>query len=345
MRGLLPHVPAEILAKMASRSHLLTTGTVPWTVEGFCWACACLVEPTVVKSPYWPMGDRPLRLVQSLHPVRAKLDALRMTAHYPHLAPMLMGRYGIDAGTAHYYRFLAIARFVGASFFHLSASRFLAMVEDTLTFSGQLAESLVKMPYPVPDEPNPYALHAVLQDIQHRKDERIRVQALPEGERVELLVERDYRQGMDLLRSQFAWDLPGYDDAMAYLDDVRVHPERHSWYLRPAAAIDPALVPEWAVVEAYLFHRYGPEVGMAHSLRLAALTEFLDVHEHRLLQEGLGSSLPARDLKWDREFLETLCTMPVAVSGTGKPMFALEGVLHEFTRRRGGGTPSAGLTK
>jgi len=261
------------------------------------------------------------------------------------LAPILVGRYGIDAGTAHYYRFLAIAKFVDASFFHLSASRFLAMVENTLTFSGQLAESLVKMLYPVPDEPNPYALQAVLRDIQHRKEERVRLQELPEGKRVELLVERDYRQGMDLLRMQFAWDLPGYDDAMAHLEDVRAHSEKYSWYLHPAATIDPALVPEWAVLEAYLFHRYGPEVGMAHSLRLAALTEFLDVHEHQLLQEGLGSSLPAGDLEWDREFLETLCTMPVAVSGTGKPMFALEDVLRELTRRRGGGTPSAGLTK
>jgi hypothetical protein len=220
-------VPPEILARVASRSHLLTTGTVPWTVEGFGWACACLVEPTVAKIPYWPVkGDRPVRVVQPLHSVRAKLDALRATAYYPRLAPILVGRYGIDAGTAHYYRFLAIARFVDASFFHLSASRFIAMVEDTLILSGQLAESLVKMPYPAPNEPSPYALQIVLQDTQRRKEESTRLQALPEDARVGFLVEREYRQGMGLLRSQFAWDLPGYDDAMAYVDDVHAHPER-----------------------------------------------------------------------------------------------------------------------
>lgn len=340
MKDLLAKVPSEALAKMASRHHLLTTGCVPWTLEGFAWTCQRLLEPTVPPIPvFFPERGRHLGGVLPGLPVRVKLRALRMTTDHLRVAPILANRYGLDAGTAHYYRFLAIAGFVDVSFFPLSASRFVAMVQDELVFTGSLVESLVKMPYPVPDKTRPFALQAVLQNIQHRKEESRRLQALPEGARVKLLVERDYRHGLNLLRAGLAWELPGYDDAMAYLDDVHAHPERYSSYLRAAKKIDPGLVPEWAVLEAYLFHRYGPEVGMTHSLRLAALTEFLDANRERLMREGLGVRSPSGDIAWNRELLEILCTLPVTVTETEteKPMLALEGVLQALTRRRGGG--------
>jgi hypothetical protein len=110
----------------------------------------------------------------------------------------------------------------------------------------------------------------------------------------------------------------------------------YSSYRRAAKTIDPGLVPEWAVLEAYLFHRYGPEVGMAHSLRLAALTEFLDANRDRLMQEELGVRSSSGDIEWNRELLETLCTVPVAVSEAEKPVLKLESVLQALTRRRGG---------
>jgi hypothetical protein len=214
------------------------------------------------------------------------------------------------------------------------------MVQDELVLTAPLVESLVKMPYPAPDKVPPLVLPAVLQDMQNRAQENRSLQALSEEERVKLLVERDYRHGLDLLRAKLAWDLSGYDDAMAYLDDVHAHPERFSSYLWAAKRIDPGLVPEWAVLEAYFFHRYGPEVGMAQSLRLAALTEFLDLNRDRLMRENLGVQSPSGDIEWNRELLEILCTMPVAVSEAERPVLALEDVLRTLARRRGGdGTP------
>jgi hypothetical protein len=338
MKDLLAKVPPDSLAKMESRHHLLTTGCVPWTSEGFTSACQGLLEPPAPPMRIFsPQRARYLGRIPPELPVRVQARALRATANYQRLAPILMKRYGLDAGTAHYYRFLAIAAFVEVSFFHLSASRFVTMVQDELIFTAPLVESLVKMSYPAPDKTPPFTLQAVLEDIQHRREDSRRLQALPEGERVEILVEYDYRHGLKLLRAKLAWDFPGYDDAIAYLDDVHAHPERYSSHLRAAKKIDPGLVPEWAVLEAYLFHRYGPEVGMAHSLRLAALTEFLDADRDRLMEEGLGVRSPSGDIAWSRELLEILCTIPVTVSETEKPVLMLEGVLQALTRRRGDG--------
>ncbi len=338
MTDLLAKVPPELLAKMASRHHLLTTGCVPWTPEGFTWACKGAFEPMAPPMPVFSLErDRHVGRIPPGLPVRVQFRALRITTDQVQLAQILVKRYGLDAGTAHYYRFLAIAGFVDISFFQLSASRFVTMVQDELSFTTPLLESLVKMSYPAPDKTPPFALQTVLQDIQHRREESRCLQALPEAERVEILVEYDYRHGLKLLRAQLAWDLSGYDDAMAYVDDVHAHPERYSSYLGVAKKIDPGLVPEWAILEAYLFHRYGPEVGMAHSLRLAALTEFLDAYRDRLIQEGLGVQSPSGDITWNRELLEILCTMPVAVSGAKKPVLALDGVLQALPRRPGGG--------
>lgn len=337
MKDLLAKVPPESLAKMVSRHHLLTTGCVPWTSEGFTWACQSLLEPTPPPMPvfFHERARHPGRISPG-HPVRVQVPALRTTTDQLRLAPILVERYGLDAGTAHYYRFLAIAEFVHVSFFQLSASRFVTMVQDELISTAPLVESLVKMPYPAPDKIPPIALQAVLQDMQHRREESQRLQALPEGERVKLLVERDYRHGMNLLQLKLAWGLPGYDDAMAYLDDVHAHPERYSSYISAAKKIDSGLVPEWAVLEAYLFQRYGPEVGMAHSLRLAALTEFLDANQDRLMREWLGVQSPSGDIVWNRELLEILCMIPVAVSAAEKPVLALDNVFQALTRRRDG---------
>lgn len=335
MKDMLTKVPPESLAKMASRHHLLTTGCVPWTLEGFAWACQALLEPTAPPiSVFAPERGRHLGRIPLGQPVRVQLRALRMTTDPLRLHPILVSRYGLDAGTAHYCRYLAIVAFVNISFFLLSASRLVTMIEDEIVFTAALIESLVKMSYPAPDKTPPFALQAVLQDMQHRKEESGCLQALPEGARVKLLVERDYRHGLNLLRAALAWDPSGYDDAMAYLDDVHAHPERYSSYLRAAKKIDPGLVPEWAVLEAYLFHRYGPEVGMTHSLRLAALTEFLDANRDRLMQEGLGVQSSSGDIGWNRELLEILCTIPVTVSEIEKPVLALESVLQALTRRR-----------
>jgi hypothetical protein len=339
MNDLLTKVPPEALAKMVSRHHLIATGCVPWAPEGFAWACQGLLESTSPPLPvFYPERDRHLGRIPPGRPVRVQLAALRTTVP-PRLARILVDRYGLDTGTAHYYRFLAIAGFINVWFFQLSASRVLTMVQEELTLTAALVESLVKIPYPTPDKTPPFAFRAVLQDMQNRAEENRSLLALSEEERVRFLVERDYRHGVDLLRAKLAWDLSGYDDAVAYLDNVHAHPERYSSYLRAAKKIDPGLVPEWAVLEAYFFQRYGPEVGMAHSLRLAALTEFLDLNLDGLMRENLGVQSPSGDIEWNRELLEILCTMPVAVSEAERPVLALQDVLRTLARRRGGDGP------
>ena len=324
--GLLATYPEELRLRLGPRQHLITAGVIPWTVAGLLWICkACALSFAAAAPRRCPEGDHEL-LLGAVAPVHTDLTPLAQPIACWRAATLLLRRYGTDGGSAHYFRLLAIADFLEIAAPELERYGLVTPTPPGLLLNAHLVCVLTKGRYG--DDPGaPFEVSRVRAAVEGSMAQAERLAHLTRDVLYERLVERDHVRALRLLRAGLAWDVAGYDDALAHLADVRAYPDDHRAFLARVRQADPGLSGDWASLETEMFSRYGAELGLAHSYRLRAIVRFLAESRRRLMDAGLLRVSPADEHRWDPHLVESLCLTRPVVASDGSVTFVVDDVL------------------